>query len=196
MVSSSLSGIAQSTTASLTAITASLAAVSVAQSDHLAEHRASISKLAESNRQLDASVTAVSSSLQQVMGSVSELSSGLSTLANEVTSLRGETRKGIAAVAAFGAMAGTAGGPGEIGVDVGVAGYKGQGALATSISYTTPGGIVVSGGVGFAGSDAAVVRLGLGWKIRLGVTASAPSTAEPREAVPRAAPVAEAVSVR
>jgi hypothetical protein len=128
-------------------------------------------------RQLERSMTAVSTSLVNVMGTVSDLTSGLSTVANDVASLRSESRKGIAAVAAFGTMMGTSGTPGEVGIDVGVAGYKGQGALATSVSYTTPGGMVVSGGVGYAGSDAAVIRLGIGWRIRLGVTASAPGAA-------------------
>jgi len=144
-------------------------------------------------RRIDNTVSNVSTSLTTLTGSVSQLAVGLSSLSGDVTALRDESRKGIAAVAAFGAMALTPTAPGQIGLDVGVAGYKGQGALAGSVSYTTPGGVVVSGGVGYAGSGSAVVRLGIGWRFNLGVTAELPGVAATppgASAVPAASAIA------
>lgn len=92
----------------------------------------------------------------------------MNALAVDVDNLRTESRKGIAAVAAMGAVAAGGGGPGEVGVDVGVAGYKGQGAVATNISYTTEGGVVVNAGVAYAGSGTTVARVGIGMRFKLG----------------------------
>jgi autotransporter adhesin len=106
-------------------------------------------------------------------GSISELSSGLSNLSGDVDKLRGESRRGIAAVAAIGAVGASGGAPGEMGIDIGVAGFRGQGAVATNISYVTPSGVVISAGASYAGGGAAVVRLGIGFKIKLGAPAVA-----------------------
>lgn len=82
--------------------------------------------------------------------------------------LRTESRKGIAAVAALGAVGAGGTGPGEIGIDVGIAGYKGEGAVATNLSYTTERGIVLNAGVAYAGSGATVARVGIGLRFKLG----------------------------
>jgi len=112
-------------------------------------------------------------------GSITELNSGLANLSNDVDKLRGESRRGIAAVAAMGAVSVGGASPGEMGIDVGVAGFRGQGAVATSISYVTPSGVVVSAGASYAGGGAAVVRLGIGFKIKLGKPANPAVVAAP-----------------
>ena len=106
-------------------------------------------------------------------GAITELNSGLSSLSNDVDRLRGESRRGIAAVAAMGAVGVGGSAPGEMGIDIGVAGFRGQGAVATNISYVTPSGVVVSAGASYAGGGSAVVRLGIGFKIKLGATSKA-----------------------
>lgn len=109
-------------------------------------------------------------------GSITEINTGLSNLSNDVDKLRGESRRGIAAVAAMGAVGVGGSAPGEMGIDIGVAGFRGQGAVATSISYVTPSGVVVSAGASYAGGGSAVVRLGIGFKIKLGTTSAAALT--------------------
>ena len=69
-------------------------------------------------------------------------------------------------------------------IDVGASGYKGQGAVATNISYTTPNGIVLSTGVSYAGSGAAIVRVGVGFRIKLGIPSAAPVAADSAPPVP------------
>lgn len=101
----------------------------------------------------------------------------MSNLSSDVDKLRGESRRGIAAVAAMGAVGVGGSAPGEMGIDIGVAGFRGQGAVATSISYVTPSGVVVSAGASYAGGGAAVVRLGIGFKIKLGTTAATATVA-------------------
>jgi hypothetical protein len=124
-------------------------------------------------------LTAVSSSLAQAAGAITELNSGLSNVAGDLDRLRGESRRGIAAVAAIGAVGVGGQSPGEMGIDIGVAGYRGQGAVATNISYVTESGVVVSAGASYAGSGSAVVRLGIGFRVKLGnkVTVAAPANA-------------------
>ena len=122
--------------------------------------------------------------MTQMAGSITELNSGLSNLSNDVDKLRGESRRGVAAVAAMGAVGIGGSAPGEMGIDIGVAGYRGQGAVATNISYTTPSGVVVSAGVGYAGGGTAVIRLGLGFRIKLSPATSAVAGAKTVPVVP------------
>ena len=79
-----------------------------------------------------------------------------------------------------------------MGIDVGVAGYKGTGAIAGSVSYTTPGGVVLSTGVSYAGSGATVVRFGVGWRFKLGTPKPPvpPISAEAAAVAPLLAPAA------
>lgn len=132
---------------------------------------------------IDSSLTAVSSSITQAAAQITELNTGLATLSGDVDRLRTESRRGVAAIAAMGSVSVGGQAPGEMGIDIGVAGYKGQGAVATNISYVTDSGVVLSAGAGYAGSGSAVVRLGVGFRIKLGkdkvpaaVNAPAPST--------------------
>jgi len=127
---------------------------------------------------IDTSLTAVSSSMTQAAAQITELNSGLANLSGDVDRLRGESRRGVAAVAAMGTVSVGSQGPGELGIDIGVAGYRGQGAVATNISYVTESGVVVSAGAGYAGNGSAVVRLGLGFRIKLG-KAAAPAPGQP-----------------
>ena len=122
--------------------------------------------------------------MTQMAGSITELNSGLSNLSNDVDKLRGESRRGVAAVAAMGAVGIGGSAPGEMGIDIGVAGYRGQGAVATNISYTTPSGVVVSAGAGYAGGGTAVIRLGLGFRIKLSPSTSAVAGATAVPVVP------------
>lgn len=105
-------------------------------------------------------------------------------MSNDVEKMRGENRRGVAAVAAMGAVGIGGSAPGEMGIDIGVAGYRGQGAVATNISYTTPSGVVVSAGAGYAGGGTAVIRLGLGFRIKLGASAGAVTGATITPVVP------------
>ena len=133
----------------------------------------------------------MSTSTAQAAAQITELNTGLNNLSGDVDRLRTESRRGVAAIAAMGGVSVGGQAPGEMGIDIGVAGYKGQGAVAANVSYVTESGVVLSAGAGYAGSGSAVVRLGLGFRVKLGKGKEAAAAATPTPTVPSTAPAAE-----
>jgi hypothetical protein len=171
--------LATSNAAAFDSLGRSLSALSHTQSTQSVSVSSSLTQISTSLSQTNRSLANVSTSLVEASGAITELNNGLANLAGDVDRLRGESRRGIAAVAAIGAV-GTAGqAPGELGIDIGVAGYRGQGAVATNVSYVTESGVVLSAGASYAGNGATVVRLGIGLRLKLGNKGKQRSTDAP-----------------